>query len=205
MCRQVIGLKNLWTYGSILLAPIIYGIRCSLSCLSRDKKISKKKVIYWMNEGSDLSIQKDDIIQWWGSSIYVGSLEKYKNKVILSDYKQTYLDLGFGNIHGNSYGKYIAWKEAYSFEPKVKNVNIIGGESAIWSELNSGSTHDVKVWSRTSVIAERLWDTNIILAKNELNIFKRLVSHNERMRKRGYKVASISSGLCEKEPEVCFE
>jgi len=43
MCRQVIGLENLWTYGSILLAPIIYGIRCSLSCLSRDKKISKKK------------------------------------------------------------------------------------------------------------------------------------------------------------------
>jgi len=43
MCRQVIGLENLWTYGSILLAPIIYGIRCSLSCLSHDEKIKKKK------------------------------------------------------------------------------------------------------------------------------------------------------------------
>ena len=42
MCRKI-GLENLWTYGSILLAPIIYGIRCSLSCLSHDEKIKKKK------------------------------------------------------------------------------------------------------------------------------------------------------------------
>ena len=41
--RRKIGLENLWTYGSILLAPIIYGIRCSLSCLSHDEKIKKKK------------------------------------------------------------------------------------------------------------------------------------------------------------------
>ena len=42
MCHKI-GLKNLWTYGSIILAPIIYGLRCSLSCLSRDEKIKKKK------------------------------------------------------------------------------------------------------------------------------------------------------------------
>jgi glycogen debranching enzyme len=44
MCRKI-GLENLWTYGSILLAPIIYGIRCSLSCLSHDEKIKKKDTI----------------------------------------------------------------------------------------------------------------------------------------------------------------
>ena len=44
MCRKI-GLENLWTYGRILLAPIIYGIRCSLSCLSHDEKIKKKDTI----------------------------------------------------------------------------------------------------------------------------------------------------------------
>ena len=50
-----------------------------------------------------------------------------KNPVILSNYDITYLDLGFGGRRGTGYGTFLTWRDVYKFEPRIKDVNVIGG------------------------------------------------------------------------------
>jgi len=46
----------------------------------------------------------------------------------------TYLDVGFGNRYGNSYGVYENWRQLYtSFTAKIQGVNVIGAEVCMWS------------------------------------------------------------------------
>lgn len=165
---------------------------------------STKKVIYWANEEIDLPVQADDVIQWWGVSKNVDHLAGRKNEVILSNYDLTYMDIGFGGRTGGSYGHYQNWRLMYSFNPRVANVNVIGGEVCMWSELNSRTTHELKIWHRSSVMGERLWNTNITLANNLNNIATRLVSQSRRMRARGFKVSPVTVGLCEKNMTICY-
>jgi hypothetical protein len=40
----------------------------------------------------------------------------------------------------------------------------------MWSEINNRDVQDQKVWPRTSVINERLWNSNINGTKEILNI-----------------------------------
>ena len=61
------------------------------------RNISNKKVIYWANQFIDLPVQNDDVIQWWGLNDDLDTLVGRPNQVILSNYDQTYLDVGFGN------------------------------------------------------------------------------------------------------------
>jgi len=93
----------------------------------------KKKVIYWANEDIDLPMEDEDIIQWWGVSSNVNKMSGRKNPVILSNYDLTYLDIGFGNYYGVDYSTYQHWRKMYTFNPRVANVNIIGGESCMWN------------------------------------------------------------------------
>ena len=94
---------------------------------------NKRKVIYWANEGIDLPVEDDDVIHWWGVSANVNKLVGRKNQVILSNYDVTYLDIGFGNFYGGTYSTYQSWRKAYSYEPRVKDVNVIGGASCMWN------------------------------------------------------------------------
>jgi len=50
-----------------------------------------------------------------------------KNQVILANYDLTYLDIGFGSYNGGSYSTYQDWRKMYSFQPRITNVNVIGG------------------------------------------------------------------------------
>ena len=94
---------------------------------------NKRKVIYWANEGIDHPVEDDDVIHWWGVSANVNKLVGRKNQVILSNYDVTYLDIGFGNFYGGTYSTYQSWRKAYSYEPRVKDVNVIGGASCMWN------------------------------------------------------------------------
>lgn len=58
----------------------------------------------------------------------------------------------------------------YKFNPVVTNVNTIGGEACMWAEISNGQVQDQKVWPRSSVISERLWNTNIDINKSLVNI-----------------------------------
>lgn len=126
------------------------------------------------------------------------------NEVILSNYDITYLDIGFGGRYGTGYGNYITWRQFYSFNPKIANVNVIGGESCMWSETADASSMDQKIWIRSSALAERLWNSNVDISKELLNISERLIAQARRMKKRGFKVSPVTVGLCEKDPSICF-
>lgn len=104
------------------------------------RTLSKKKVIYWANEDIDLPLEDDDVIQWWGVSTNVAKMAGRKNQVILSNYDLTYLDIGFGNYYGRDYSVYQHWRKMYTFNPRVANVNVIGGETCMWNEIGSPYT-----------------------------------------------------------------
>jgi hexosaminidase len=139
-------------------------------------------VIYWANEGIDLPVENDDVIHWWGVSANVNKLAGRKNEVILSTYDLTYLDIGFGNIYGRTYSNYEDWRKAYTFEPRVTNVNVIGGASCMWNEIGNAHTFEQKVIQRSSVIGERLWNVKVDLKTDLRNIAARLTAHTKRLR-----------------------
>lgn len=93
-----------------------------------------KKAIYWANEEIDSPVESDDVIQWWGQSTSIDQLKNRKNEVILSYYDLAYLDVGFGDEIGDTYGVYQNWRSLYTkMNTKVEGVNVIGGEVCIWS------------------------------------------------------------------------
>lgn len=67
------------------------------------------------------------MIQWWGDADNVSQLQNRTNEIILSNYDITYLDLGFGGDDGLGYGTYITWRKLYEFNPRLTNINVIGG------------------------------------------------------------------------------
>jgi hexosaminidase len=157
---------------------------------------AKKKVIYWANVDIDLPVDEDDVIQWWGESFTMNKLAGRKNPIILSTYDQTYLDIGFGDQDCESSRPYQNWTMAYSFEPKVTNVNVIGGTSCMWNEIGNLHTFDQKVIQKSSIIGERLWNSKMNIKTDIRNIAARLTAHSQRLRDRGFKVWPIASGFC---------
>ena len=115
-----------------------------------------------------------------------------------------YLDVGFNNFYGNNYGVYQSWRKLYGFNPKIDNANVIGGEVCMWNELGTKRTFDQKVFQKASVIAERLWNTEIDLTVNLKNIATRLQVQMKRFRKRGFKMWPVTVELCEKDMSQCF-
>ena len=111
----------------------------SINYRQRQKKLfresinANRKVIYWANEEIDLPMEDDDVVQWWGTSENQSALSGRKNEVILSNYNQVYLDIGFNNIYGNNYGVYQTWRKMYEFDPKIPGANVIGGETCMWN------------------------------------------------------------------------
>jgi hexosaminidase len=163
-----------------------------------------KKTIYWANEVLNLPLEDDDVVHWWGASIDVHRLAGKPNEVILSTNDIAYIDKGFGNRNGITYGNYIKWRDIYKFEPRVEGVKVIGGETCMWSELSNIHTHEQKIWIRTSVLAERLWNDGVDIKTQLLTITERLQAHAERMRARGFKVSPVTVQICEEDPSICF-
>ena len=127
------------------------------------------------------------------------------NEVILSNYDLTYLDVGFGNRYGGSYGVYQNWRSLYTnFSTKIDGVNVIGAEVCMWAEIVNPYNIETKVWIRSSAIAEKLWFSTVPVATELRNIATRLYAQSERMRNRGFRVSPVTVGLCEKDMSICF-
>ena len=166
--------------------------------------MSNKKVIYWANEEVDLPMELEDTIEWWGISANVGQILGRKNPVILANKDEVYLDFGFNNMYGVNNGDFAHWRQAYGFQPRMQNVNVIGGESCIWAENTNRHNFHQKVTQRSAVIGERLWNDQVDLISELNNIATRLTAHAGRLRERGFKVWPVTVGLCEQEMSVCF-
>lgn len=68
----------------------------------------------------------------------------------------------------------------------------------MWAETAYKENIEQKVWIRSSVIAERLWNMDIDINRSLVNIVYRLIEQKKRMQARGYKTSPVTVGLCEK-------
>ena len=141
-------------------------------------------------------MQDEDVIHWWGDQANQGKLSGRKSQVILSNYDLVYLDTGFNNIYGINYGVYKTWRVMYAFNPAIPDANVIGGTTCMWNEIGTKHTFEQKVLQKASVLAERLWNTNISLESELNNIATRLQAQAVRLRARGYKVWPVTVELC---------
>lgn len=92
----------------------------------------------------------------------------------------------------------------YAFNPRLDKVNVIGGEACMWSEISNQHVHDQKIWGRTMVLAERLWNDAVDIKTQLQSIAKRLLAQTQRMKARGFKMWPVTVGICEQEMEICF-
>jgi hexosaminidase len=151
---------------------------------------------------NQLHIQSNDIIHWWG-----GGLPQTTNKVVISNYGPYYLDMGVGNYYGVAYGRYITWLEFYNRNLKkeitgYKNKdNVLGAEACLWSEISNQFVHHIKIWMRTSSLAERLWNSNIQTIKP--GVLRRLAKQERLMNRKGIATAPVTCQQCETNSTYC--
>jgi hexosaminidase len=153
-----------------------------------------KTPMYWMNSGQ-MSIESQDVIHWWG-----GGFPDTTNKVVISNYGPYYLDMGVGNYYGVGYGSYINWLDFYNRNLKNEiqgyrnKDNVLGAEACLWSEISNQFTHHLKIWMRTSSLAERLWNSKIRVIKP--GVLRRLAKQERLMNRKGIATAPVTCQQC---------
>lgn len=170
------------------------------------KTFSNKTLTYWANEEIDIHTDTDDIIQWWGSSANVHQLGNRTNKVVLSNYNLTYLDIGYGSRYGGDYGTTIeTWKTMYDLNPVISNIKatILGAEALLWSEVSSDNTHHQKIWPRACSTIQRVWNTHVTPGTYAA-IVNRLSEHARRLSRRGIPAMPVTVQFCERYAQNCF-
>ncbi|CAD8158974.1 unnamed protein product [Paramecium octaurelia] len=168
---------------------------------------SQKKIIYWYNKKDQLPADQDDIIQWWGLSSQLNEVKGRSNQFILSDYHPLYLDTGVGNAFGDRYDKYQGWKDVYKWNPSIPHNfqgTILGGESLLWGETNNQNTHFQKLFLRSSILADTLWNPD--QKQDELfpKFAKRLSDMEDRMNKYDFPVSPFTHSYCKRQLDLCF-
>ena len=89
--------------------------------------------------------------------------------------------MGVGNYYAMAYGTYNTWLDIYNQnigEMAKKHVykdKILGAEATLWSEISNKYTHHLKIWIRSSSLAQRTWIVSSQGAKPDF--FRRLTAH----------------------------
>lgn len=94
---------------------------------------------------------------------------------------------------------------------------IVGGEACLWSEQLDASSLDARLWPRAAAFAERVWsdpnspnqqdggipspyeDTSV-----SEDVYTRLVTHRERLVRRGINAEAMWPRWCSKNPGMCL-
>lgn len=174
---------------------------------NREKSLldPKKSAILWIKD-AEFDYQENDILQYWGLSTEYSILQKYNNSVILSPNDFLYIDVGYGNSFGSeSWASFTTWKHIYNFNPspsEIENSRILGAEVTLWAEVNSDSTTDNHLWSRSSAFAERMW--NAMINNGNADIVSRLYGNEKRLIRRGFQVSPVTSEYCSMHLDICF-
>jgi hypothetical protein len=115
--------------------------------------------------------------------------------------------MGVGNFLGVGYGMYQTWLDIINIDIgrmitdyKNKN-NVIGAELTLWSEVSNRYTHHLKMWIRSSSLAERVWNLATINPKPDF--FRKITAHERLMNRRGIATAPATCQQCETHPEFC--
>lgn len=101
---------------------------------------------------------------------------------------------------GVSSGPYSTWLDLYNqnIRKTISNYdnkdNVLGGEVTLWSEHNNRYTTHLKIWIRTSSVAERLWNTHDFNPKPDF--LGRLTAFEKLMNRRGIPTAPGTCQQC---------
>jgi hypothetical protein len=74
----------------------------------------------------------------------------------------------------------------------------------MWGTITSKYILEQSTMLRASILSERLWNSNISLQNDLLNIATRLQAQSERLRNRSFKVWPVTTELCEQDMSLCF-
>lgn len=78
---------------------------------------------------------------------------------------------------------------------------MLGAEACLWSEVSNQYTHHIKIWIRTSSLAERLWNSNMVSVKPD--VLRRITAHERLMNRRGIPTHPATCQQCETHAEYC--
>ncbi|CAD8062286.1 unnamed protein product [Paramecium sonneborni] len=168
---------------------------------------SKKRIAYWYNKDDKLPADDDDIIHWWGSTEELSLVSNRSNDFILSDYHPLYLDIGVGNAFGNPYQTYQTWKDIYKWSPQIPEGfkgKIIGGEAPLWGETNNQNTHFQRLFLRSSILGDTLWNPFSKQQEQFYEFADRLGQMEDRMNKYGFPVSPFTHDYCKRHTKICF-
>ena len=72
--------------------------------------------------------------------------------------------------------------------------NILGPAITLWTELSNIYTHHIKIWIRSSSMAERAWTDKDYEPKPDF--LRRLTNHEQLMNRRGIPTAPATCQQC---------
>ncbi|XP_051143875.1 beta-hexosaminidase 2 [Andrographis paniculata] len=148
-------------------------------------------------------------------------------RAIVSSSDFYYLDCGHGDFTGNNSlyirppgtdqgnggswcGPFKSWQLIYNYDityglNKTESKLVLGGEVALWSEQADPAVMDLRIWPRTSAMAETLWSGNLDeTGKNRVaEATDRLNEWRYRMVTRGIGAEPIQPLWCIKNPGMC--
>lgn len=159
------------------------------------------RTAHWMyHDNWDLQWDDGSIIQYWGDSMYIPTLkETYPDhQHILSVHDLFYFDCGLGNRYGvDLCNPYQTWARIRMFEPtdfySPDSDQLLGGEGAMWSELNTPHNVFNKIWPRLAVIASIFWSEKVEQPFNWGDEVEQLVSFRDYLKRNGVEANQITS------------
>lgn len=96
-----------------------------------------------------------------------------------------------------------------AFNPRVSGIKgtVIGGESCLWTEMSNDNTQLLRIWTRNSAFAERLWNTDAALNENfpTRALVSRMVYMQHRLSARGIPTSPVTVEVCERDLSMCYD
>ena len=85
-----------------------------------------------------------------------------------------------------------------------QELNLLGGEACMWTEMADATTIESRIWPRAAVIAEKLW-TPQALTKDTEDLYRRLMWIDTFLANRGIKHLESSNTLIKKQVGETFQ
>lgn len=107
------------------------------------------------------------------------------------------MNAGFSNYLGIRENNYTTWLDLYNTnfvqDFKDKSMNALGVDALLWSQTSSEETHNSRLWMRSSVIGERLWNSNVT---QRGDVMQRLIKMQKTMERRGIFASPVTRQIC---------
>ncbi|KAL1500965.1 hypothetical protein ABEB36_006375 [Hypothenemus hampei] len=149
------------------------------------------------------------LLQVWERSddLRIQTLLEKNYSLILSNYDALYLDCGFGgwvDDGQNWCSPYKTWQTIYDNKPEViagnRTSQILGGETALWTEESGTNSLDSRLWPRAAAFAETLWTSP---STNWEQAQERFLIHRERLVALGIDADEIQPEWCRRNQHNC--